>query len=124
MIKVSTSSVNSSSTLSSCSMRAMYNIVHRDQKQSLMLKIYLSWINTSIFQKRYYKNIFSRKLVNELHVWVENHPLVIHSPNLKYSLFSKTNGTLFNKHNHLLQISVRHLHNHMISPISEEGFFW
>ena len=36
--KVCTSSVSLSSTLFSCSVRAMYNRVHRDQKQRLMLK--------------------------------------------------------------------------------------
>ena len=62
--KVHTSSVKSSSTLSSCSIRVIYNIVSRSEKQRLVLKSYLTGINTSIFPKRHYDNIFSEKLVN------------------------------------------------------------
>ena len=36
--KIRTSLINSSSTLFSCSIREMYNIVHSDQNQGLMLK--------------------------------------------------------------------------------------
>ena len=66
MIKVCTSSVKSSSTFF-CIICEMHNRVNCDQKQCLMLKSYLSENNTSIFPKRHSNNIFSEKLVNELH---------------------------------------------------------
>ena len=87
-----------------------------------MLNSYLPGINTSIFSKIHYDNIFSQKLVNELHDWVENHPHVIHSPNVSYSLSVKVNGTLIKKHSRLLQISVQELHNDMILPIYQGVF--
>ena len=92
-------------------------------KKRLVLKSYLPRINTSIFPKQHYDNIFSGKLVNTLHAWIENHPRVIHSPNEKYSLFVKFNGTLVKKHNHLLKISVQELYSYMILPIPEGGIF-
>ena len=46
-------------------------------------------------------------------------PHVIHSLNVKYSLFVKINGTLANKQKHLLQISVLELQNDIILPIYE-----
>ena len=46
MRKVLTSSINSSSTLFSCSICAMYNIVHRAQNKRLVLKSYITAINT------------------------------------------------------------------------------
>ena len=79
----------------------MYNIVNRAKKQRLMLNS-----NTSIFPKRYYEKIFSEKLVNELHDWIENHPNIVHSHNVSDSLFVKINGTLVKKRKRLLQISV------------------
>ena len=88
-----------------------------------MFKSYLPGINTSIFQKRHYNNTFSGKLVNELHAWIENHPRVIHSPNVKDSLSVKINVTLVEKQKHILQISVRELQNDMISPIFDEDLF-
>ena len=100
----------------------MYNRVHCDQKQRLMLKSFIPAINTSIFPKKHYENIFSEKLINELHAWVENFPDVIHPTNLKDSVFVKNNGSLIKKQNHLLQISVRQLHNDMILPSSQGGF--
>ena len=51
--------IKSSSTLFYCSIRAMYNIFHRDQNQRLMLKSFIPAINTSIFPKKHYENIFS-----------------------------------------------------------------
>ena len=51
MIKVPTSSVNLSSTLFPCSIRAMYNWVNCNQKQCPVLKSYLSGTNISIFQR-------------------------------------------------------------------------
>ena len=78
MIKVRKSSINSSSTLFYCSICAMYNIFYCAQNKSLMLKSYIPGINTLVFIKRHYDNIFSEKLVNELHAWIENHPNVIH----------------------------------------------
>ena len=59
IIKVRTSSVKVSSTLFSCSMRAMYNIFNCALKQRLMLKSYLTGINTSIFPKIHGDNTFS-----------------------------------------------------------------
>ena len=50
----------------------------------------------------------------------KNHP---HSINLPDSLFVKINGTLVNKQKHLLKISLQDLHNDMILPIYQGGFF-
>ena len=60
--KICTSLINSSSTLFSCSVRAMYNRVHRAQNERLILKSFLPAINTSIFPKKHYENIFSENL--------------------------------------------------------------
>ena len=68
------------------------------------------------------KNIFYEELVNELHAWIENHPNVIHSTNVKDPLFVKINGTLFFFFLNLFQISRRELHNDMILTSSEGGF--
>ena len=54
-------------------------------------------INTSIFSKIFYENIFSKKLINELHDCIENKHHVIHTPYVKDSVFFKMNGTLVNK---------------------------
>ena len=56
--KVRSYYINSSSELFSCSIRAIYNRVHRTQNQYLMLKSYIPAINKSIFPKKYYENIF------------------------------------------------------------------
>ena len=56
-----------------------------------------------------------------MHAWIENNPHVIHSPNVKYSVFVKTSDTMVKKKKHLLQISVRELHNDMILPSSLGG---
>ena len=85
----------------------MYNILHCAQNKCLVLTSYIPAINKSIFPKKHYENIFSKKLINELHAWTENHPHVTHSTNVKDSLFVKINGTLLNKQKHLLQISVQ-----------------
>ena len=87
------------------------------------MQSYIPGINTSIFPKQYFENIFTEKLVNELHSWIENHPNVIHSSNVKDSLFVKINGTIVRKQKHLPQISVQELHNDMILPIYEGGFW-
>ena len=63
---VCNTSINSSSTLFSCSIRAIYNRVHRAQNKYFMLKSYIPTINTSIFPKKHYDIIFSEKLINEL----------------------------------------------------------
>ena len=60
-IKVFTSSINAL-TLFSCSMRAIYNMVHCAQNKRLLLKSYIPVINTSIFPKKHYGNIFSETL--------------------------------------------------------------
>ena len=88
-----------------------------------MLKSYIPGINISVLPKKHYENIFSEKLVNELHSWIENHPRVINSPNVKNSLFVKIKGTIVKKQKHILQISVREIHNNMILTVSEGGFF-
>ena len=80
----------------------MYNIFHRAQNKRLMLKSYNTGINTPILPKKHDGNIFSEKLVDELNSWIENH--VIHSSNLKDSLFVKINDTLVKKQKYLLQI--------------------
>ena len=105
MRKVRTSSVNSSSTFFS-TIRAMYNIVNCDQKQRLVLKSYITGINPLIYPKRHYDNIFTEKLVNELHDWIDKLPHVIQPPNVSDSLFVKINVTLVKEQKQLLQISV------------------
>ena len=62
-----------------------------------MLNSFIPEINTSIFPKTKYESIFSEKLINQLNAWIENHPHVIHSPNVKDSGFVKINGTLVKK---------------------------
>ena len=101
----------------------MYNRVHRAQNKHLILKSYPPGINTSILPKKQSENLFTEKLVNELHAWSKNHPHVIHSLNVKHVLFVKIIGTLVKKQKHLLQISVQELHNDMILPISEDVFW-
>ena len=59
--KILTSSINSLSTLFSCPILAMYNSDHRDQNKFLMLKPYITGINTSILPNKYGENIFSEK---------------------------------------------------------------
>ena len=67
--------------------------------------------------------MFSGKVIHELHAWIKNHPHIIHFPNAKDSYFVKINSTMVKKQKHLLQISVRELHNDMILPSSEGGLF-
>ena len=86
-----------------------------------LLRTVLHVVRGTILPNKHYKNIFSEKLVNDLHAWIENHPHVIHYSNVKDSLFIKINGTLVKKQNHVIHISVRELHNDMILTISE-GF--
>ena len=124
MRKVRTSSVKSSSILFSCLICTMYNIVHCVQIQHLMLNSYIPGINIPICPKRHCGNILSGKRVNELHSWIENHPRVIHTPNISGSLFIKINITFVNKQKYLLQISVRELHNDRILPIYQGNLFW
>ena len=87
-----------------------------------MLNYYLSVNNTSIFQ-RYITTIIFLKIVNELHAWIENRPSVIHLTNFSDFLFVKINDTFVRKHKNLLQISVLELHNDMILPIYQGGYF-
>ena len=58
------SSVKLSSILFSWSIRAIYNRVNNYQKKRLMLKSYLPGINTLVFPKRHYENIFPKTLFN------------------------------------------------------------
>ena len=61
-----------------------------------MLNSYIPGMNTSLFPKRHNDNIFTEKLVNGLHDWIENHPHLIPPPNVSDSLFFKIDGTLVN----------------------------
>ena len=70
----------------------MYNRVNCSKK-IIMLSSYLHGIHTSIFPNRHYDNIFSGKLANKLNALIENHPHVIHLPNVSESLFIKIDGT-------------------------------
>ena len=56
--EVHTSSVKSSSTLFSCSLRAIYIRVHRAQKHCLVLKSYIPGINSWIVPRRCYDFFF------------------------------------------------------------------
>ena len=58
-IKIRTSLIKSSSTLFSCSIRAMYNRVYCDKNKRLMLKSFIPAINKSIFPNKNDENIFS-----------------------------------------------------------------
>ena len=58
MRKLHTSSLKSSSTLSSRSIREMYNIFNHAQKQCLMLNSYIPGIHSLIYPKRPYKFYF------------------------------------------------------------------
>ena len=76
--KIRTSLINPSSELFPISILAMYNKFHHAQNQRLMLNSFIPVINTSIVPRTNDENIFSGKLINELHSWIENHPHVIH----------------------------------------------
>ena len=86
------------------------------------VEVIASWYYYIHFPKRHYNNIFSEKLVNKLHYWIEKHPHLILPPNVSDSLFVKINGTLVKNHNYIPQISVLELHNDMILPIFQ-GYF-
>ena len=81
-----------------------------------MLNSYNPGHHTSIFPKRHYKNIVSKKNSQWI-TWLD-----IEKP-ISDLLFEKINGTIVNKQKHLLQISVRDLQNYMILPIFQGGFF-
>ena len=68
--KVCTYLVMSSSMLTSCLVTAMYNIVHRYQKECLILKIYIPGIKSWVGSKIYYNDLCTEKLVHELHGWI------------------------------------------------------
>ena len=74
--RVRKSSVKSSSTLSSCSICAMYNRVNCT-KIRIVLKSYIPGINSFIVLKRHYYIFSSENTVNELRYWIEKHPHVI-----------------------------------------------
>ena len=84
---------------------------------------YIQGNNSLIYPERHYDNIFSEKLVNELHERIQKHPHVIQSANVSDSLLVKINGTLIKKQEHMLQISVRELYNDLILPIYQGCFF-
>ena len=87
--KVRTSSVKSSSILFSCSIHAMYIRVKFTKKKHFMLNSYLPGIIKSNFPKIHYGNVYYENLVYEWHDWKQNHPCVIHSTNVSYSLLLK-----------------------------------
>ena len=53
-IKIRTYSINPSSTLFSCSIRAMYNRVHCTQNKRLILKSSITGVNTSSLPNKHY----------------------------------------------------------------------
>ena len=122
MRKLRTSSVKSSSTLFSCSIHAMYNKFNCSQKQRLVLKSYLPGINTSIFPKRHDDNIFSEKQSMN-YMPGQKITLIYYIPKCIRLIICQIDGTLVNKHKHLLQISVQELHNDITLPISQGCFF-
>ena len=75
---VYTSSVKSSSTIFSCSLRAMYNRSNIYQKQCLMLKSYIPEINPLIGPKRHYEIFSYGNLFNGLTGSRTKDPHVIH----------------------------------------------
>ena len=79
-------------------------------------------IDASNFQRDITTISFFKPVI-ELHAWIENDAHVIKSPNVKASLFVKIVGTLLKKQKHLLQILIQEMHNDMILPIYEGGFF-
>ena len=107
MRKLYTFSVKSSSKLFSCSVSEKYNRLYRFSKPTSNVEFISSWDQYIIFPKRHYDNIFSEKLVYELHDCIENNPHPIHYPNLSDSLFVKINGILVNKQRHKIQNSVQ-----------------
>ena len=122
MIKVCTSSVNPASKLFYCSICVMYNRANC-ALNFLLLKSYISCNDSLVYPKIHYANLFSGKLVNELHNCIEKHPDLIQSPNVSDSLFVKINGTHVNKWKHLIQVSVLELHNDLMLPIYQGGLF-
>ena len=98
--KLHTSSITSYSTFL-CSVRAMYNRVHHNQKQCLVLKSYIPRIDSWMGSKIKY-NHSSENLVSELHNWIKKNLYVLQSPNLLYSIFVKFNGNILKKKKHLL----------------------
>ena len=68
--KVRTSSVNSSSTIFSWSIHAMYDRLNRDNKQHLMFKSYITGMNSLIVPKRHYYIFSSENIVNEFNNWI------------------------------------------------------
>ena len=64
------------------------------------------------------ENIF-----NALNNWIEKQPHLIQPPNVTDSIFVKVNGTIVKKQKRLIQISVRELHNDLILPASQGGFY-
>ena len=79
-------------------------------------------MNSLIGPKRHYYIFSSGNIVNEFNNWIEKHPRVIQYLNVSDSRFVKLNGTMVNKHKHLIKISVRDLQNDIILPVSQ-GFF-
>ena len=62
-----------------------------------MLKSYIPGIDSLIYPKSHYGNLFVGKLVNGLHDWIEKHPIVIQSTNVSESLPIIINSTLVRK---------------------------
>ena len=68
---------------------------------------------------RYYNDYFSENIVIGLHECIEKHPNIIPSTNLLDSIHLKENMITLKKHKHLIQISVRELHNDLILSVSQ-----
>ena len=101
MTQVRTSSVNPSSTLFLCSVRAMYNIIN---KKNSHVEIIHSWDRFIDWSKEKLLPPPHQELVNRLNDWKEKHPHVIQSPNVLDSKNSKFNDTLVKKQNNLIKI--------------------
>ena len=118
MRKVRTSSVESSSTRFLCSIHAIYNRVN-SAKNNVSCWNHTPQVIIHWLVQRDIITFSSEKLVNKFYNCIEKHPHVIQSQSFSGSTFFKVNGTLLNKHNHLIQISVQDLHNDIILPVSQ-----
>ena len=122
MIKVYTSSVQPSSTLSYCSIHTMYNRVNRALKISQVEVIHFrEWF--IVYPNIHHDHFLYEELFNGLYDWIEKHPDVMKSTNLSDSLFVKINGTPVKKQKHMLQISEQELRNDLIITIYQGWFF-
>ena len=82
MRKLCTSSVKSSSTLFIVEYVQFIIDLIILKKQRLTLKSYIPGINPLIYPKRHDENLFSEKLVNKWHDWMDKQPHLIKPPNV------------------------------------------